>query len=435
MVVVYCMDMSKSTIQKEKEVTTKIEKLTIEDFCRITFAEINLQGDIQEFIGKNRQGKSTVLNAIASVTGGKLMHPPAPIRKGQKKGSVGIDFTDGTKAKATWRRDSDDGRIRYNLVIKTSDGLDAGVGWLQKRMASNCLDPDAIHRQKPKERRETLLKIFGVDLDELERRHDEAYTLRRDANRDLKNAKTRLEAMPEPDPGVPSVEVSSAALMDEYKAALAVQGQEDSLKDSVSSCESRMDSCKDEMSTLRKRMEMLKEKLSADRKTLGSIAVPDVSEIKARMDAAEETNRAIRSANRWRELSARVAEYQEPVNFYQQELDTIAGEKIKSLSSIDTGIHGLVVTDNDIELNGLPFDSASTAETIRACIAISMAEKPELAEREIKFALVYGGNDIHDEYREEFYQALRDEGVQGIIERRYATTDAAIEIVDGGVAE
>ena len=109
----------------------KILRVACRDFKAIKFIEILPKATTTIIGGKNRAGKSSLLDSIASSLGGKKLCPEHPIRRGQEKGYVEVEV-DGEPGKlipaCTVRRDfwkKKSGETESKLEIITKEGYRA----------------------------------------------------------------------------------------------------------------------------------------------------------------------------------------------------------------------------------------------------------------------------------------------------------------------
>ena len=83
----------------------KIIRLQSENVKRLRAVEITPEGDLVVIGGRNNQGKSSVLDSIQMVLGGKGAQPVRPIRDGSKEAKIVLQTEDllGPRSSGTGR--------------------------------------------------------------------------------------------------------------------------------------------------------------------------------------------------------------------------------------------------------------------------------------------------------------------------------------------
>ena len=99
---------------------TRIVKLQAENIKRLRAVEITPDGNIVRITGRNGQGKSSVLDAIAYALGGQSLVPSKPIREGEKKARAIVTLDNGLTVE---RRFTEKGTV---LEVKREDGAKYG---------------------------------------------------------------------------------------------------------------------------------------------------------------------------------------------------------------------------------------------------------------------------------------------------------------------
>lgn len=203
----------------------KIIRLEVEDFQRIEVVAINANGEAVEISGKNEQGKSSILDFVEAMLGGGGHQPVEPIRRGTE-GARGVLELDDLIIERVWTKKTD------RLVVKNKDGASypKPQSVLSRIVGPLAFDPVKFMDMRPADQRETLLRVIGVDLDEIEARRQSAYDTRREAGRELRSARARLDGSPEPADGTPDDEVSFDDLRTEMDAAMAEKAKNDEVR-------------------------------------------------------------------------------------------------------------------------------------------------------------------------------------------------------------
>jgi len=244
--------------------------------------------------------------------------------------------------------------------------------------------------------------VAGIDTTELDARRKTAYEKRRDNNRDLDRVKKELIGLKDVPEAVKTV-----------RPIEEVQAEYDERKawnDAIPTDRQIADAA-DEYDEARSALAEAEEKLNALR--IAAKQKPkDMTKISAELDAAREAGGAAfkieqkRKKTRERNRLAKLSKEQDDL------IAEIDAEKQRMLEDTSMPIPGIVVGEEDVEYNGVPFSQASGAEQTRVAMAIGMAENPRL-----RVILINDGSLCDAETMEEIEKIATDNGYQVWIER------------------
>lgn len=151
--------------------TVKINQLELENVKRIKAVKVEpTQNGLTVIGGKNGQGKTSVLDAIAWALGGDTFKPSRPQNdKSVVPPHLKVELSNGIVVE----------RKGKNSVLKVTDttGKKAGQTLLDSFIEKLALNVPKFMASSDKEKANTLLQIIGVgpQLMELERQEKEAY--------------------------------------------------------------------------------------------------------------------------------------------------------------------------------------------------------------------------------------------------------------------
>lgn len=363
----------------------KIVQLTAENVKRLKAVEITPNGPVQIVAGRNAQGKSSVLDSIWMALEWKASSKatPRPIRDGEDKASVRLDMGDLIVTR-TWANGG------TKLTVEAADGavyqrpqemLDALVGSLS-------FDPLAFVQQDPRGQVATLLSLVSLPFDPaaLDAQRQGLYDQRQAVGQEKARAKGALESMPTPPADLPASEVSTQAILSEYEAAQqAVQRIADAERDSMQleieaqQADERVADAQAALKGAQQRADDAAEAVQRSRESLASLPEPpDVEEIKARLAAAEDTNRAVRDARGYQEKKAELATVADRWADLTKQMDELDAKKAKGLAAAKFPIDGLSFGDTGVTYKGVPFCQASSGEQLKVSLALAMAMNPKL---------------------------------------------------------
>ena len=149
----------------------KINSLELENVKRIKAVKLEpSQNGLTVIGGKNGQGKTSVLDAIAWALGGNKFRPSEPVREGSViPPSLKIVMSNGLVVERKGKNS--------DLKVIDPEGRKSGQQLLDEFISALALDLPKFMNASSKEKADTLLRIIGVGdkLYELERSETELY--------------------------------------------------------------------------------------------------------------------------------------------------------------------------------------------------------------------------------------------------------------------
>jgi DNA repair exonuclease SbcCD ATPase subunit len=197
--------------------SVKINKLELENVKRVRAVQLTPTANGLTVIGgRNGQGKTSVLDAIAWALGGDRFRPEAAKRDGSVLDPVlRVQLSNGLTVTRKGAKSS--------LTVTDTTGRRSGQQLLNEFVEVLALDLPRFLGATDKERANTLLGILGIQdqLDALEREERAKYDTRLQVGRDRDRAKHYAEELPWYH-DAPETEVSVTELAAELKQAQAV---------------------------------------------------------------------------------------------------------------------------------------------------------------------------------------------------------------------
>lgn len=464
---------------------SKIKAITITNFKRISTLDItDADRAIVVLGGRNGQGKSSAMDAIATALGGGKLIPAEPIRKGSDKGEVSVTTDDEITIKRTFAK-REDGTVSSSLTIRTADGMSprGAQGWLDARLGNLAVDPVAFMGLPADKQAERLREIAGIDTRPLDAKRRAIYDERRDIGRDGTTEKGRLDAMPhypdsQTEPVRPSLDkpaiVNAADILDELarateteraaeRAATAQQQAEDAATRKQDEAESK----RRDVADLERRLEIARQalmmadehaeaagKIANDKRAesvKAAAAIIDPAPIRARLADVERINSEARAkaeaqnvaaraaadeANRKREANLRRAEQDKRVQALRDDyaaktaaIEAIDSEKAATLRAARFPVDGLGFSETGaVTYQSVPLEQASGAEKLRVSMALALAGDPE-----IRVVLIRDASLLDDDSMALVASMAEERGAQVWLERVGDRDPGAIVIEDGGV--
>lgn len=347
----------------------KITALEIENFKRLRAVSINPEGSTVVIAGANAQGKSSVLDAIWAALAGKKGAVEQPVREGEAGASVTLTLGELVVTK-TWRPD---GKSTLTVQSKAGANFPSPQSVLDTMLGEFSFDPLAFANAKPRDQRDALLGLIGLDLDELDRRRDGFYADRTIVNRETKRLEGALASLPEVPAFTPNEEVDVSALLEEiltYQRAL----------DDVGRLRAEWQRNEAEIKRLTARNEAIATEASGPQDVVSTALRNQrtAEDLQAHIDGARDVNRAVRTKAERGELLTKILDTKVAAADLTAEMERV--DKLKQQAIADAGlpVEGLGFDEDGVTLNGVPFTQASAAERLRTSVAIAMAANPEI---------------------------------------------------------
>lgn len=368
----------------------RLLKLEADNFQRLRVARVTPEGAMTVIGGRNAQGKSSLLDAVEALLGGKKHTSKMPVRRGQPRAKVVLELGDDPELQdlTVTRTFTPDGG--GTIVIEGKDGsrYPSPQDMLHKLIGRDALafDPCAFERLKDDEQAETLRALVGLDTSDLDAEHERTYNLRTERNRIVKQLEGQLSGL-DPHPGVPSEEVSIAALSERLAAANeSVKAYEagkrryiDASTD-VQTNEQRVASLKKQLADAEADLVAHQQELEAARQDGIRLkaALVDPAPILDAMKNAESVNAKVRQNAARAKVETQLEQEREAAKTLTDKLDALDTQKAERIASVSFPVPGLSIVGTEVMFHDVPFSQASQAERLRVAAAIGFALCPRL---------------------------------------------------------
>lgn len=410
----------------------KISTLELENVKRIKAVQLTpAKNGLTVIGGKNKQGKTSVLDSIAWALGGDRYKPTSPKREGSfAEPHLKVTLDNGIVVERFGKNGS--------LKVIDSTGNRGGQQLLDGFVEKLALDLPKFMNQTNKDKAATLLKIIGVGdrLYELENREQTLYNQRTTIGR-IADQKAKFAKEMPVYTSVPTEPVSPSELIKQQQEILARNGENQRKRDNLARLEAAEKSLAERLSLMEQELEKAKaqyqktcEDLVTARKSTAELCDESTAELEASIADVEELNRKIR-ANLDREKA------QEDANFYVNEYDSLTVEiesirrkKLDLLKNADLPLEGLAVEGGELTYNGYKWDSMSGSEQLMVATSIVRKLKPECG-----FVLLDKLEQMDTDTLESFGKWLEAQGLQAIATRVSTGGECSIIIEDGMSAQ
>lgn len=417
----------------------KINRLEIENVKRIHAAVVEPAQDGLTIIGgKNRQGKTSVLDAIAWALGGAKYQPSQ---------ATNTDSAIPPRLKVIMDNGLVVERKGKNSDLKVTDpsGKKGGQQLLNEFVEELALNLPKFMEASGKDKANTLLQIIGVGeelakLDTKERTlYQERLYVGRTADQKEKFAKEQPYY-----PEAPQELVSPSELIRQQQDILARNGENQRKRDRIKEITFEKHRIFDEMQRLEQQIEDLRDRLQEREDAYNSVAKDEAEamreaadlkdesteELEANIADIEEINVKVRANMNKLQAEEDAREYREKYTLLSKQIDDVRADKTALLDNADLPLPGLSVMDGELIYNGQKWDNMSSAEQMIVSTSIVRKLNPKCG-----FVLLDKLEAMDLDTLAEFGEWLEQEGLQAIATRVSTGDECSIIITDGYTEE
>lgn len=350
----------------------KIISLEAENVKCLKAISIKPDGSLVVIGGENGNGKSSILDSIEYALGGSKHIPTKPIREGQEKARIVLDLGEMQVIRTFTQNGT-------NLVVKSKEGATfaSPQAMLDKIVGDLSFDPLEFCRMDSKKRLETLKRVIGLDFTDLDKKRTETFNKRADVNRRGKELKAKTEGVVEYK-DVAEKELSVSELSVRLTDAINKNQKLDEAKRCLDHNKSRLTKIDEQIKRLTEEKSMVESTITKEEFTIKNIKRIDLSEIQDKINSAEETNRKIRSNLDKKKLEAELQTMRDQSEAMSVALKNIDETKQQMVENAKFPIKGLSFGEDEVLLNGIPFDQISQGEKIKISTAMGLVLNPTL---------------------------------------------------------
>lgn len=408
-----------------------INELQVENLKRIKAVKLEPSASGLTVIGgKNGQGKTSVLDAIAWALGGEKFRPTNPKRDGAlTPPNLHVALSNGIIVERKG--------INGSLKVIDPTGKKSGQRLLDEFISKLALNLPAFLHASEAEKSKALLQIIGVGdkLTVLDRKEEQLYNQRQEVGRIADRKKKAAEEMPFY-PNMPAEPVSVSDLLKEQQDILARNGENDRKRRNAKEMRERfmraesnykaaMEALKAAEDTLRK----AKADAEVAAKSAQDLQDESTTELEENLRNVEVMNEKIRAnaAKEGAELEAN--NLQQEYEGLTEQIESVRSDRADLLKEADLPLPGLSVKDGHLLYKGEPWDGMSGAEQLKVAVAIIRKLNPECG-----FVLMDKLEQMDTDTLREFGKWLEEEGLQ-VIATRVSTGDECSVIIEDGMVK
>lgn len=408
--------------------SVKIVSLEAQNVKRLKAIELTPTQDGLTLIGgKNGQGKTSVLDAIAWALGGEKFAPSKPKRADSVTDPViRVTLSNGFVVERSGKNGT--------LKIKDPSGKKSGQKILDYFIEKLALNLPAFMAMNDKEKAKVLLQIIGVgdQLYELDTKCSTLYNRRLEIGRIADQKEKYAKEMPVY-PDAPKELVSAADLIEQHQEILARNGQRQQWQAEAQQIAFVIQKLTADIERTKRDLERLEATLAAEQakaaeaaKSPAELEMESTAELEEQLRSVEEINAKVR-ANMDREKADLDAEaYRKQYDELTAEIESIRNERMKLLDGAEMPLDGLSVEDGVLTYHEQAWDNMSGAEQLKCAAAIVRKLNPECG-----FVLMDKLEQMDLDTLREFGVWLEAEGLQVLATRVSTGEECAVIIEDG----
>lgn len=409
----------------------KINKLEIENVKRVKAVKIEPTANGLTIVGgKNNQGKTSVLDAIAWALGGNKFRPSQAVREGSVvPPRLHVVLSNGLVVERKGKNS--------DLKVVDPNGQKGGQQLLDSFVEELAIDLPKFMESTSKEKATTLLQIIGVgsQLAELEMQEAELYNNRRAIGRIADQKKKFADEQPYY-PDAPKELISASELISQQQKILARNGENARKRNNLTQIKQQYLTQTQEVERLENLLNDAKHKcqtlmrdLEIAEKSTENLIDESTEELEQNIQQIDEINRKVRANLDKEKAEEDALEYGRQYRELTTKIDHIRKLKTDLLNSADLPLEQLSVMDGELIYKGQKWDNMSGSDQLKVSTAIVRKLKPDCG-----FILLDKLEQMDLKTLNEFGAWLEQEGLQAIATRVSTGEECSIIIEDGYVS-
>ena len=378
--------------------------------------------------GKNGQGKTSILDAIAWALGGAKFEPSMATREGSyNPPKLEVKLSNGLVVTRSGAKST--------LKVLDPEGKKSGQRILDSFIGELALDLPKFMSKSDKEKAEQLLSLLGVEdeLTKLEGEYQAAYSERHSIGQ-IATRKEKYAQELEGFDGVPAEPISALELIQKQQDILLTNAENQKKRENVEWIEATITSRSKQIEELQKQLEQAMTErnqaiadLEIAQKDVATLQDESTEELEQQIRDVDEINRKVRANQEREKALEEAADFKQQYDDLTKQLTEIKDAKTKLLENVEMPLHGLTIVDGVLNYNGREWDCMSGAEQLKVSAAIVRALNPNCG-----FVLMDKLEQMDLDTMNEFGQWLESEGLQVIATRVTTNADECSIIISDG---
>lgn len=411
--------------------TIKINQLKVENVKRVKAVKIEPSANGLTIVGgKNNQGKTSVLDAIAWALGGNRYRPSQAKREGSMtEPYLHIKLSNGLIVERKGKNS--------DLKVVDPNGEKAGQTLLDSFVEELAIDLPKFIDSTNKEKANTLLQIIGVgdQLSELEKQEEELYNQRRTIGQIADQKKKYAKEMPY-HADAPKELVSINELIQQQQEILARNGENERKRQQFSQIQYQYNNELEEIQKLEQQLNVLKQQnmqtaqdLEIAQKDALDLKDESTEELESNIADIEAINLKVRTNLDKDKAEQDAQDYDNQYKTFSRKIEDVRHKKTDLLANANLPLPDLSVENGELIYKGQQWDNMSGSDQLKVSTAIVRKLKPNCG-----FILIDKLEQMDLETLNEFGQWIEQEGLQAIATRVSTGDECEIIIEDGYVA-
>lgn len=403
----------------------KIHSLSIENTKRVKAVTIEpAQDGLTVIGGRNGQGKTSVLDAIAWALGGDRFRPTDAHREGSVLPPyIKVTLDNGIVVERKGKNSA--------LTVNDPTCRRGGQQLLNEFISELALNLPKFMESNDKEKAQTLLQIIGVGdkLTELDNKEKKACNDRLLLGREADQKEAFVKSMPYYT-DAPKDLISISELIRRQQDILARNGENQRLRMNRDNLLADRHRISQKLQDITAEYDQICRLCEIAEKEAEDLQDESTAEIEREIAEIDDINRKVR-ANLDHDKAEEDA--REATNKYNQmtaQINELRKQRTQLLNGAQLPLPGLGVEDGALTYNGRKWDCMSASEQLRVSAAIVRKLKPDCG-----FVLMDKLEQMDPQTLEEFGAWLKQEGLQAIATRVSTGGECQIIIEDGYAVE
>lgn len=408
----------------------KINSLELDDVKRIRAVKIEpTENGLTVIGGRNNQGKTSILDAIAWALGGDKFRPSGAMREGSTvPPHLKIKLSNGIVVERSGKNS--------DLKVIDETGKRGGQQLLNAFISTFALDLPKFMESSSKEKANVLLQIIGVGdkLFALDKQENTLYNRRLEVGRIAEQKAKYAAELPEYE-GIPKEPVSASELIRQQQEILAKNGENqrkrdraEQLKAAYANITNEIEILRSQLSKLESQQQSISDDLKIAKQSTAALFDESTAELEHNIRDIEAINIKVRSNLDKEKAEMDAKQFKDEYDTLTAQINNIRSDRRKLLDSASLPLPGLSVENGELTYNGAKWDCMSGSEQLRVAAAIVRKLNPECG-----FVLMDKLEQMDIETLNEFGQWLETEGLQAIATRVSTGGECSIIIEDGYV--
>lgn len=384
----------------------RLNEVDVRNFKRVRRAHLVLDGNTLVITGDNEEGKSSFLDGIAALFGGKDKAPKTPVRKGAKEAVIlgHITDKDGRKLKATLTFGLPNSRRIVVVDVETGKPVASPQALLDTFWDETSFDPSLFLASGENDQLAMLKKMAGLDFTVSDAEHARIFAERTVVNREVDRLRGVLSGQTA-HADAPAAEESSTSILAEIETlrkhnegVAALRTAVKDATDRVADAQKKHEDLLLVSAGIRDEIRELQAKLAANEKTAEAQAGA-VTEARKKLDQATKDSEAAKSMDP-APLTAKLAGLEsanakvranaarakttadlkvktDEAEKMTQRLEAIVEAKEEKIRGAKFPVEGLSLTETGVMFEGLPLEQASDSRKIAIGVEMAAAMNPD----------------------------------------------------------